>query len=332
VRSFALASLHRCAVRAGALLQAIPLLAASLVLALAAVPAHAQDVLPVPKLTARVIDQTGTLGAKRDVLEAKLAAFEQESGPQIVILMVPTTQPEDIASFAFRVADTWQIGRRTVGDGILIVVAKNDHHQRIEVARELEGAVPDLAARQIMDRVMRPAFRADDYAGGLSTAIDQLESRIRGENLPLPEARGKAGQGRHPVRGGPDWSQIGMLFFVGVFVGGAILKSMLGRTLGTLATGAGAGALAFMAGGGVIVAALAGVFALILAGLMGFGSSLRGLGGPVFWGGGGGFGGGGFGGGGFGGGGFGGGDGGGGGGFTSGGGGSFGGGGASSDW
>jgi uncharacterized protein len=330
VKSLAFASLHRCAVRTAGALRALLLLVASLAVALCTLPVRAQDVLPVPKLSARVIDQTGTLGAKRDVLDAKLAAFEQEAGPQIVILMVPTTQPEDIASFANRVADTWQIGRQEVGDGILIVVAKDDRKQRIEVARALEGAVPDLAARQIMDRVMRPAFRADDYAGGLSGAIDQLEARIRGENLPLPEARGKAGQGRHAARG-PDWSQVGMLFFVGVIVGGAILKSMLGRTLGTLATGAGAGALAFMAGAGIVVAGLAGVFALLLAGLMGFGSGLRGLGGPVFWGGGGGFGGGGFGGGGFGGGGFGGG-GDGGGGFTSGGGGSFGGGGASSDW
>jgi uncharacterized protein len=323
------------ATRAAAALRWILLLATAFVAGLVAMAARAQDVLPVPALTARVIDQTGTLGAQRDVLDAKLAAFEHESGPQIVILMVPTTRPEDIASYAYRVADTWKIGRRQVGDGILIVVAKDNRQMRVEVARDLEGAVPDLAARQIMDRVMRPAFRADDYAGGFSSAIDQLEARIRGENLPPPDARSKAGQGRVPGhRGGPDWSQLGMLFFVGVFVGGAILKAMLGRTLGTLATGAGAGALAWMFGAGFLVAGLAGLFALLLAGVMGVGSGLRrGIGGygagpgGVFWGGGGGFGGGGFGGSGGGGGDF-----GGGGGFSSGGGGSFGGGGASSDW
>src|SRR5262249_52342850 len=117
VRSFAPASLRRYAVRAGAALQVLLLLAASLVLGLAAVAARAQDVLPVPALTARVIDQTGTLGPQRDALDAKLAAFEQEAGPQIVILMVPTTRPEDIAAYAYRVADTWKIGRRDVGDG-----------------------------------------------------------------------------------------------------------------------------------------------------------------------------------------------------------------------
>ncbi len=110
----------------------------------------------MPALTARVIDQTGTLDAsQRDALEAKLRAFEEAAGPQIVVLMVPSTQPEDIAAYAFRVADNWKIGRREVGDGVLVVVAKNDRRLRIEVAKALEGAIPDLAARQIIDRCHR---------------------------------------------------------------------------------------------------------------------------------------------------------------------------------
>ncbi len=90
-------------------------------------PARAQDVLPVPVLSARLIDQTATLDAlQRSALEGKLEAFEREAGPQIVILIVPSTQPEDIAAYAQRVADSWKIGRREVGDGLLILVDKND--------------------------------------------------------------------------------------------------------------------------------------------------------------------------------------------------------------
>ena len=65
--------------------------------------------------------------------------------------MVPTTQPEDIASYANRVANAWKIGRKDVGDGVLLVVAKDDRKVRIEVAKTLEGAIPDLAAKQIID-------------------------------------------------------------------------------------------------------------------------------------------------------------------------------------
>jgi uncharacterized protein len=136
---------------------------------------HAQDVQPVPPLSGRVIDNTGTLsGAQQMAINAKLAGFEAEAGPQIVVLMVPTTAPEDIAAYAQRVADQWKIGRRDVGDGLLIVVAKNDRKMRIEVAKALEGAVPDLAARQIIDGAMKPAFQAGDYAGGLKAAIERL--------------------------------------------------------------------------------------------------------------------------------------------------------------
>ncbi|MCV5942358.1 TPM domain-containing protein, partial [Escherichia coli] len=83
--------------------------------------------------------------------EAKLQALETELGSQIVVLMVPSTAPEDIASYAHRVADTWKIGRREVGDGLLIVVAKDDRRVRIEVAKALEGAIPDLMARRVID-------------------------------------------------------------------------------------------------------------------------------------------------------------------------------------
>ena len=78
----------------------------------------AQELLPVPVLGARVIDQTGSLrSAQRAALDARLAALEQQKGTQLVILMVRSTRPEDIASYANRVANSWKIGRRDVGDG-----------------------------------------------------------------------------------------------------------------------------------------------------------------------------------------------------------------------
>ena len=183
-----------------------------LLLWLLAATAQAQDVLPVPALSARVIDQTGTLSeAQRGALEAKLATFEAAKGTQIVVLMVPATAPEDIAAYAQRVADTWKIGRRAVGDGVLLVVAKNERRLRFEVAKTLEGAVPDLAAAQIIDKALRPAFRNDDYAGGLNAGLDMLMARIQGEALPEPVAR----QGAKPS---PQLEEIGMFGFVAMMI------------------------------------------------------------------------------------------------------------------
>jgi uncharacterized protein len=336
-----LGALRRWGARGTARAWAAVLLVAALALGAFAPAAHAQEVLPVPALDARVVDQTGTLGAGREALVAKLEEIERSTGSQIVILMVPTTQPEDIASYAYRVAAAWKIGRRDVGDGILVVVAKDDRHVRIEVAKALEGAVPDLAAYQIIDRALKPAFKAGDYVGGLSAGVDQLAARIRGEALPPPEVRGGTNGGvpgpGHARHGGKGQFNILFVLF-GVVVAASVLKAMLGRTLGSLATGAGAGGLAWLFGSGLALAGVAGVVALVASALMGRGrvAGLGARGGRrgngVLWAGGlggglGGLGGGGFGG--FGGGGFG---GGGGGGFSSGGGGDFGGGGASGNW
>jgi uncharacterized protein len=275
----------------------------------------AQDVLPVPALSGRVIDQTGTLSAADvQALTAQLAAIETERGTQIVVLMVPSTQPEDIAAYAQRVADSWKIGRREVGDGVLVVVAKNDRRVRIEVAKALEGAIPDLAASRIIGETITPAFKAGDFTGGLRAGIARLDSRIAGEELPAPGASRARGAAT-----GFDWQDLAIFLFVGAPIAGAVLTAVLGRKLGALATGGAVGAVGWWLTASLLVGGIAAVVALVLVGVMGVGS--RGgagrRGGPVIWGGhGGGWGGGR----------------GGGGGFGSGGGGDFGGGGASGSW
>jgi uncharacterized protein len=272
--------------------------------------AWAQDVLPVPPLSRRVIDQTSTLTAPQQAaIEAKLADFESQAGPQIVVLLVPATAPEDIASYAQRVADNWKIGRRTIGDGLLLVVAKNDRTVRIEVAKALEGAVPDLAARQVIDRAIAPAFKTGDYAGGLNAGLDQLMARIRGESLPLPQARGAS-----PAPSGIGLEPLGIFLFIGVALIGSLLTRLFGRGFGSLLTAGAAGGLAWLFTASVLMAVGAGLAAVLLVGVFGVGTVLRGL--MMMSGrGGGGFG-----------------SGGGGGGFSSGGGGDFGGGGASGRW
>ena len=285
---------------------------------------RAQDVLPVPPLSGQVIDQASALSElQRSALAAKLAALEQNTGSQLVVLIVATTQPEDIASYAQRVADQWKIGRRDVGDGLLIVVAKDDRKVRIEVAKTLEGAIPDLAAKRVISERITPAFKAGDYAGGLNAAVDRLSALIRGEALPAPTGRNAPGADAP----GAQWQELAMFFFIGVPLLGALLTALFGRKLGSLITGGAAGGIGWWLTTSALLAGAAGASALVLVGVLGIGSARRagsagrsGLGaGPIIWGGGGG---------GFGGGG----GGGGGGGFSSGGGGDFGGGGASGDW
>lgn len=271
----------------------------------------------VPPLTGHVVDTTGALGApQREQLEAKLTAFEQARGTQLVLLLVPSTQPEDITSYANRVGNSWKIGRKEIGDGVLLVVALNDRRVRIEVAKTLEGAIPDLAAKRIIDQAITPRFKQGDYAGGLDAATDQMMALITGEALPLPA---QTGTNKQTGDDGFNWMDLGIFMFIAVPVVGAVTKRILGTRLGSVATGGVAGFIALILTSSLLIAGLAAVAALVFTLLSGVSTGSR----SGFGGGGGSFGGGGFGGG-FGSGG--------GGGFSSGGGGDFGGGGASGDW
>jgi uncharacterized protein len=291
-----------------------PLLAAAALLT-ATLAVVAQGVLPVPPLSGRVVDQTATLSAAQaQALAAKLASIETAHGAQVVVLIVPTTAPEDVASFAQRVGDQWKVGRKDVGDGVIVVVAKNDRTVQIQVAKTLQGAIPDVAAGRIISEQIVPAFRGGDFAGGLNLAVDRLGGLIANEGLPAPQPRSSGRRGT----GGFNFNDLAIFLFVGVPILAGILTRVMGRKLGSLATAGAVGVVGWWLTASLLLAAGAGVVALFLVGVLGLGSSRSGIGGPVIWGGGGG--------------GFGGGGGGGGGGFSSGGGGNFDGGGASGRW
>jgi len=239
-------------------------LAAGLLLAWA-LGAQAQGLQPVPALSDRVIDQAGVLGSGRAALVEQLARIERETGAQLVVLTLATTQPEDIAAYAHRVADQWKIGRREIGDGLLIVVAVQDRRMRIEVARTLEGAVPDVVAGRIIRERMAPAFRQGDYAGGIAAAVSQIDGLIRGEKLPAPEPDTHGESGSHDTTGAGDedapWLFISVLV---VPIVARVLVSLAGRLLGPLLSGGACALLGASLGGSAMIP-------IVALGVLGFG-------------------------------------------------------------
>ena len=185
----------------------------------------------VPELTGRVVDQTGTLSSG-DIatLSQKLRDFETRKGSQVAVLIVPTTQPETIEQFSIRVAEAWKIGRKKVDDGAILVVAKNDRHLRIEVGYGLEGVLTDVTSRRIIDEIITPKFRTGDFAGGISDGVDRMIRVIDGEPLPVPS----------PTVNFGNLDDLAPLFIVTLFASlgvGGFFRAMLGRLLGSLATG-----------------------------------------------------------------------------------------------
>ena len=140
--------------------------------------------IAVPVLSRRVTDLTATLNNQQiETLEAKLATFETKNGSQIAVLILPTTQPEDIADFSLRVAKTWKIGRKNINDGVILVVAKKDRTLRLEVGRGLAQVIPDAMAQSILAKTIKPRFKGNDFVGGIEAGITQLMALIAAADL-----------------------------------------------------------------------------------------------------------------------------------------------------
>jgi uncharacterized protein len=281
--------------------------------------AGAQALQPIPKFESLVTDLTGTLtAAEQNQIDQTLTAYQQRKGAQIAVLLVKTTQPEEIEQYSIRVAEAWKIGRgkvdgQKVDDGVLLLLAVDDHHVRIEVGYGLEGSLTDVMTHRIIDDTMKPLLKQGQFASAINAGVAQMIRIIDGEELPPPDTH---------WQGSPQVRNLFPVLLIAFFVISSVLRALLGRIAGAGATAGIMGLLVWLlssllwAAGGVAIVAF--LIALV------FGSTGGG------WRSGGGFGGfGGFGGGL--GGGFGGGLGGGGG-FSGGGGGSFGGGGASGSW
>jgi len=232
----------------------------------------------IPKLESRVTDLTGSLSADQSqALESKLAAFEAKKGSQIAVLIVPTTQPEDIAEFGIKVSDLWRIGRKGIDDGLILIIAKNDRKIRVEVNYGLEGVIPDAIAKRIGTETIAPYFfKNDDYYGGINAGVDQIMGLIEGEQLPAPTKTNATQKG--------DGGFI-FLLFGGLFAG-SVLSSMFGRVAGGLTAGIGSGVLAYLLLGFGIGAILVGIIVFFLTSARSGGGGGWSNGGGGSWGGG----------------------------------------------
>ena len=234
-------------------------LATGLLLLLSFAPAGAQ--VAVPPLSARVIDLTGTLsGAAVARIEAKLSDLEARKGSQIAVLIVPSTQPEEIEQYGIRVAEAWKLGRKGVDDGAILIVAKDDRRVRIEVGQGLEGALPDAIASRITAETLTPHFKLGDFDGGVEAGVDKMISVVNGEPLPQPDKKWE-----HT----PRITNLLPILLVVVLVAGGVLRSMFGRVFGSVATGGLAGVIAWLFSHLLPIGVGAGVVAFLFAMLTG---------------------------------------------------------------
>jgi uncharacterized protein len=187
----------------------------------------------LPALTGRVVDDAQLIDpASETALTAKLADFEKRSSDQIVVATVPDLGGESIEPFANRLFRAWGLGQAGQNNGILLLVARDDRQMRIEVGYGLEGTLTDLHSKLIIENTMVPAFRAGDFAGGITGAVDDIIMVLEGNAAELEQRARRAQE----AEGGIDWFVVAfialwcILFFGGMAM--AILPPIFGRKVG----------------------------------------------------------------------------------------------------
>jgi len=155
--------------------------------------------LEVPALKGRVNDYGGMLSpdAAR-ILEKQLAAFEQETTTQIVLLTVPSLEGDVIEDFAIRVADAWKIGQKGKGNGVILILARKERKIRIEVGTGLQGVLPDITAGRIIRNVMAPSLKAGDNDLGIAAGLAAIMDATKGEFKATPADKKTARKKKSP--------------------------------------------------------------------------------------------------------------------------------------
>lgn len=167
-------------------------LAGLLLLWLCALPAQAE--LNFPALTGRVVDNAAMLSAaQREQLTQALAAHEQATGEQVVVVTVPDLQGTTIEEFGYQLGRHWAIGQKGKNNGALLIVARDERRLRIEVGYGLEDRLTDAQASVIINEVITPAFKAGDYGKGITEGVAAILQVLGGDPLaePQPVAQGE---------------------------------------------------------------------------------------------------------------------------------------------
>jgi len=168
-------------------------LAAVLLTAAAALStAGPADQLPPPP--ARYFNDYASLVSASDAasLDAKLKSFDEQTSNQVVVAVFPELPSPSLEDFTIRTAQSWRAGREKLDNGVVLFVFVKDRKSRIEVGYGLEGALPDVTAKRILDDEMAPRFRAGDFAGGLTAAVDAIIAATKGEYKAAPRAAAPA--------------------------------------------------------------------------------------------------------------------------------------------
>ncbi len=170
------------------------------------------------KPTGLVNDFAGMLAPSEvEGIEAKLSAFEKETGNEIAVVTVQNLGGDTVENFAEKFFKEWGIGKKNKDNGVLLLISRDDREMRIEVGYGLEGALTDAESFWILNKELAPAFRDGKYYDGISAAIDKIIFAIGGEIvIPLED---------DPIHSGPSFDLIWVMFFALLWISSILARS-----------------------------------------------------------------------------------------------------------
>ncbi len=265
----------------------------------------------LPNLNSPVIDQANLLSSsEQQALSQQILSIHQAGRAQIGVIILDSTGQEPIFNYATRAFSQWQLGNKDSDNGLLIVLAVNDHHIQILTGYGLEGVLPDVVLKRIIEEQITPEFKQNNYAGGLTAGLQKIDSILQ---LDPEVAKNSADQLKRQQQADAAQQarmQNSLIILIVLCLGGIFAAMFLGKSLSATIAGAvgigwglfsGLGFIgSILLGGGVFILLISSIAQIILSGFMrgggGFGGGRGGGfggGGGSYRGGGGGFGGGG---------------------------------------
>lgn len=151
-------------------------------LLLTGISAVAQKIPPRPDPPKLVNDFTNTLTSdQKEALERKLYTFDDSTSSQIAVVIIQTLDGSDIADYNVELLRSWGVGNKEHNNGVVLLIAKDDHKLNITTGYGLEGALPDLTCKQIIDDIIVPRFKGNDFYGGIDEGTDAIMQAVKGE-------------------------------------------------------------------------------------------------------------------------------------------------------
>jgi uncharacterized protein len=211
--------------RTGRILLLVAVAITALARVAAAIPSD--DLLNSLKPTAHVNDFAGILSpADKASLESRCQALRDKTGAEIAVVTLKSLEGGSLEDFTNKLFARWGIGKKGKNNGLLLLVAMQEHQSRIEVGYGLEPIIPDVLAGRILDHQLRPQFRAGQYAAGLNASVDALSELVeKGE----PADKAALAAEQRSFNGDPFTAVLFLAIFVAVggLIAGAGLQQKL---------------------------------------------------------------------------------------------------------